>query len=631
MAKSDPAPELPETDPETGSTTSPETVPETGPETGKAYQVLARRFRPTSFEHVVGQEQVMGSLASCLDQDRLPHAFLFTGSRGVGKTTSARILARAVNCEQGASSHPCGTCEACLSILDGSASDVFELDAASNNSVDDVRALREQAGYAPLRLRRKVFILDEVHMFSKAAFNALLKILEEPPAHVLFILATTELHKVPDTVRSRCQVLPFRRIGEEDIAGRLAQIAEAEGITIDPEILQEISASCMGGMRDAETALERVLPLAEGLDIEAYRRLEGRLGLSQAAELVEACLNSDSQSALLYAAKAVETGVDERECMGEVLGLLRQVFLLQIDGKDTVLVEAAGEFRARLQALAELGDPVRIDAMMQLLILARDRIRHIDDRRILLELTLVRLSRVGEVVSLGELHAGRAAPAAAAPPRSAPTTPAARPWEKSSAPAATPTPAATPAAPAADPAPVSDDPLARCIESLRADKGLLATLLGRAQVRWQGSDLLELSFPALKGIQRKLIEKPDTLALLEQRLRGETGSKIQVQLLIDGTPLGAAPAGGDAQKDASGPAEQQADSGGKDVGGKDVGGKDVGGKDVGGKDVGGKDVGGKEVGGKTPQDDELPELGKQAQDLFRARLFDKEGEAPSAQ
>lgn len=590
MAKSDPAQES----------------PETGPETGKAYQVLARRFRPTSFEHVVGQEQVMGSLASCLDQDRLPHAFLFTGSRGVGKTTSARILARAVNCEKGASSHPCGSCDSCLAILEGSASDVVELDAASNNSVDDVRALREQAGYAPLRLRRKVFILDEVHMFSKAAFNALLKILEEPPNHVLFILATTELHKVPDTVRSRCQVLSFRRIGEQDIAGRLAQIAEAEGIAIDPEILQEISASCMGGMRDAETALERVLPLAEGLDIEAYRRLEGRLGLSQAAELVEACLNSDGQAALRYAAKAVETGVDERECMGEVLGLLRQVFLLQIDGPETVLVEAAGEFRERLQGLAELGDPVRIDAMMQLLILARDRIRHIDDRRILLELTLVRLSRLGELVSLGELQAGTAAPVAAA--GSAPASaPAARPWEKGAAKAPTGTPAptsATAAAPAADPAPVADDPLARCIESLRADKGLLATLLGRAKVRWQGSDHLELSFPALKGIQKKLIEKPDTLALLEERLRGVTGSKIQVQLLIDGKPLGVASADG-AGEEAAGSAAGPAPGGKAD-------------RATGGEATGGEDC-------------ELPELGKQARDLFGARLFDRDGEPPSAQ
>ena len=242
------------------------------------YQVLARRFRPARFGDVVGQESVIRTLQSCLSEGRVPHAFLFCGSRGVGKTTSARILARAVNCESGVSAEPCGECGPCKEILAGTASDVVELDAASNNGVDEVRALREQAGYAPLRLRKKVFVLDEVHMFSRSAFNALLKILEEPPEHVVFVLATTELHKVPDTVRSRCQVLTFRRIQEKDIRARLAQIAEQEGITVDPEILAEIAASSLGGLRDAETALERILPLAQGLDLEGYRQLEGRLG-----------------------------------------------------------------------------------------------------------------------------------------------------------------------------------------------------------------------------------------------------------------------------------------------------------------------------------------------------------------
>ena len=183
-----------------------------GEASGASYQVLARRFRPTAFEEVVGQPEVLASLEASLRKERVPHAFLFCGSRGVGKTTTARILARAVNCERSPGFAPCGQCAACDAILEGSASDVVELDAASNNGVEEVRALREQASYAPIRLRRKVFILDEVHMFSRAAFNALLKILEEPPEHVLFVLATTEAHKVPETVRSRCQILPFRRI-----------------------------------------------------------------------------------------------------------------------------------------------------------------------------------------------------------------------------------------------------------------------------------------------------------------------------------------------------------------------------------------------------------------------------------
>ncbi|MDP6423155.1 MAG: DNA polymerase III subunit gamma/tau, partial [Planctomycetota bacterium] len=366
-----------------------------------SYQVVARRFRPVVFDDVVGQPAVLTTLKACLASERLPHAFLFCGSRGIGKTTTARILARAINCEAGLGPDPCGTCAACKGVLDGSANDVVELDAASNNGVDEVRAMREQAAYAPIRLRRKVFILDEAHMFSKSAFNALLKILEEPPAHVVFVLATTEPHKIPETVRSRCQVLTFRRIHNGDIKGRLERICAQEGVSIADEVLTDIAASAMGGLRDAETALERILPLADSLDLDGYRRLVGRLGPTRAADLVEACMRADARQALLYANEAFETGVDERECLGEVLQVLRHVFALLVDGSETLLVEASGEWRARLAAIAAATDLVRVDAMVQIVVLARERIRQLEDRRVLLELTLVRLARLGELVSVG--------------------------------------------------------------------------------------------------------------------------------------------------------------------------------------------------------------------------------------
>ena len=211
------------------------------------YQVVARRFRPKAFAEVVGQEAIQASLRSAIEEGRIPHAFLFAGSRGVGKTTTARILARCLNCEQGPTAQPCGKCSACRTALDGSNPDVLEIDAASNRRIDDMRPLIERVATASMRSRYKVYILDEVHMLTKEAFNALLKTLEEPPARVVFVLATTELHKVPETIRSRCQVLHFRRIGEEDIVRRLRMIAESDGIPLADDVLAEIALSSRGG------------------------------------------------------------------------------------------------------------------------------------------------------------------------------------------------------------------------------------------------------------------------------------------------------------------------------------------------------------------------------------------------
>src|SRR5258708_5534083 len=226
------------------------------------YQVVARRFRPKAFDEVVGQDVILQSLRTALQQQRIPHAFLFAGSRGVGKTTLARILARCLDCEQGPTPEPCGTCALCRSILEGSNTDVVEIDAASYRRIDDMRKVIESVGFASMRSRYRVFILDEAHMLTKEAFNALLKTLEEPPPKVVFVLATTELHKVPETIRSRCQVHLFQRIGDDPIVRRLRMIAQQDGVKVPDQVLAEIAATVRGGMRDAETALERVLPIA---------------------------------------------------------------------------------------------------------------------------------------------------------------------------------------------------------------------------------------------------------------------------------------------------------------------------------------------------------------------------------
>ncbi|MFN6148220.1 MAG: DNA polymerase III subunit gamma/tau [Planctomycetota bacterium] len=384
------------------------------------YQVVARRFRPTTFQQMVGQEEVLQSLRVALQQGRVPHAFLFSGSRGVGKTTSARILARCLNCAKGPTPEPCGTCASCTSILAGNNPDVLEIDAASNNSVDDIRRLRETTAFATMQSRYRVVILDEAHMMSKGAFNAFLKTLEEPPPGVVFVLATTELHKVPETIRSRCQVLLFKRVGEDDLKRRLGAIAAAEKVAVPDDVLAEIAMSVRGGVRDAETALERVLPLARELgakfDLAAYRALVARVGLDAVVEVVERLLAGDAKAGVHFARTLQEQGADEREALGEIVEVLRWLLLLRIDGADSGLVPLAGALRARLQALAAATDDKRLDAMVHAGLLGRERLRRLEDRGVVFEVAMVRMAEAGTLPALGdliaELRAGGSAPPA---------------------------------------------------------------------------------------------------------------------------------------------------------------------------------------------------------------------------
>ncbi|MCK5942699.1 MAG: DNA polymerase III subunit gamma/tau, partial [Planctomycetes bacterium] len=422
------------------------------------YQVVARRFRPQTFDELVGQEEVLQSLRRALEQGRVPHAFLFTGSRGVGKTTSARILARCLNCEHGPTPSPCGTCDPCRSILDGSNPDVIEMDAASNRGVDEVRRLRESVSFATMQSRYRVVILDEVHMFTKEAFNAFLKTLEEPPRQVVFVLATTERHKVPDTIISRCQVLPFRRVGEQDLVKRLRMIADKEGVTIVDEVLEEIALAVRGGVRDAETALERVLPLArdmgDGFDLEAYRALTARVGPEAVVDVVQALLQGDAAKGVTFARAMQEQGFDEREALGEIVATLRNLLLMKIDGEDTGLVPLSGALRERVQTLAADVDTARLDAMIGAGILGRERLRRHEDRGVVFEIALVRMAQAGALPTLADLLAEvRAGGLATAAPANQPANQsggdrAGRPADRSP-----PRAAQRPSAPAAAPPP----------------------------------------------------------------------------------------------------------------------------------------------------------------------------------
>jgi DNA polymerase-3 subunit gamma/tau len=563
------------------------------PASASSYQALARRFRPQTFAELVGQAQVVQTIAGFIKQERLPHAFLFSGSRGVGKTTSARILARVVNCENLQGIDPCGKCSPCIDSLGGRSVDILELDAASNNSVEDVRALREQASFAPLKGKKRVFILDEVHMFSKAAFNALLKILEEPPDHVVFILATTELHKVPDTVRSRCSVLPFRRIGETAIQERLAQICSREGKEIDPQVLAEIAASCMGGLRDAETALERILPLAEGLDLDGFRKLEGRLGFQRALGFIEDSLKGDVGAALRYAQEASEIGAEERDCLGEILSVCRFLFCIVADGKETLLIEAEGEWREHLVTLAQKASLAHLDGMMQCLILARDRMRRFDDRRVLLELTLTRLARLGETRSLQEvlqetsLQAPTPSPAKAVPRDHLREPGSLRPPspERLQSPSKAPKTQGRKESTKAVAPPVSSDPWIKALEVVGEKKRLLGTILVRGKPIWETQTKLRVELRPSGRIDRQLLQREDSVTLLREALKGVMQREIEVRfVLLDGSDSSQAPS----------PTPSRSSQ------------------------------------GKPPSDEGLPELGKEIKKTFGANLVDRKLEEPGA-
>src|SRR5918911_2644756 len=264
-----------------------------------AYQVLARKWRPQRFDDVVGQRGVTQTLRNAIRANRIAQSFVFSGPRGVGKTTTARILAKGLNCEQGPTITPCNNCPSCLEISSGKSIDVFEIDAASNTGVDNIRELRENAKYAPARSRYKIFIIDEVHMLSTSAFNALLKILEEPPPHVVFIMATTERHKLPATILSRCQQFIFRTIAPAEIHAHLRQIAEREGVMIDDRALSYIVKASEGSMRDAQSLLDQIISFSgQQVVDEDVRDVLGFIPAEILDRTLDALIAGDSRSLL---------------------------------------------------------------------------------------------------------------------------------------------------------------------------------------------------------------------------------------------------------------------------------------------------------------------------------------------
>lgn len=289
-----------------------------------AYIALYRQWRPQDFEQLVGQEHISTTLKNAIAANRIAHAYLFSGPRGTGKTSTAKIMAKALNCDQGPTIHPCNSCDSCKRIIDGSSMDVLEIDAASNRGIDEIRELREKVKFTPVDGRYKVYIIDEVHMLTTEAFNALLKTLEEPPAHAIFILATTEPHKIPATILSRCQRYDFRRIDSEAISGRLIKVLQEMGIQADPEAVRVISRAAEGGLRDALSILDQCIAFAgERITVDDVRNMLGLAGDEWLEQIRGALTDRNIPAALEYIQELITLGKDARQVILELVVLFR--------------------------------------------------------------------------------------------------------------------------------------------------------------------------------------------------------------------------------------------------------------------------------------------------------------------
>jgi DNA polymerase-3 subunit gamma/tau len=384
------------------------------PASGTPYTVLARRFRPQTFEEVVGQQQIGQSLRNAIRSGRVAHAYLFTGARGVGKTSTARILAKALNCPNATDAIPCNQCEVCRSITAGSDVDVLEIDGASNRGIDDIRTLRSNVNVRSMRSPYKVYIIDEVHMLTKEAFNALLKTLEEPPPNVKFVFCTTEPNKVPDTILSRCQRFDFGFIAAEDIEKRLAEIASRDGIEVDPDAVSLVARRAGGSMRDSQSLFDQLLAFGgERISVDDVHRLLGTAPDDRLFDLFEAILSKDRSRVLELLDRSLTEGVQIGSFAEQLLSFLRDLMIAETGADAVPLLSVGPVQRTRLKELVKNWGLRSVTAAMQILTECRGRMQRATYGRALVELALVRLTMLEELESLDELATRISAPGVA--------------------------------------------------------------------------------------------------------------------------------------------------------------------------------------------------------------------------
>ena len=371
-----------------------------------SYQVLARKYRPQKFSEVIGQDHVTRTLKNAIEQGRTAHGYIFSGHRGIGKTTVARILAMALNCRSSDKpvTEPCGVCESCTEIRAGNSVDVIEIDAATNRGIDEIRELREAARYRPARDRFKIYILDEAHQITDAAFNALLKTLEEPPSHVVFMLATTQPEDIPQTIRSRCQHFSFRAVRFEEILGQLKDLVGREGIEADEDALALLAEAGDGSIRDALSILDQAIACCDGrLTAETVRQLAGAAPSTVLEEVMQAVARSASEEVLRLVDRLISEGHSPTHFARQMVRFLRNTVVAKIAGGDSSLLQISGDERARVVRVAELFSEEDLARHLQIMLRTHGELGYRQEQRFHLELGLLKMSHAQRLLPIEEL------------------------------------------------------------------------------------------------------------------------------------------------------------------------------------------------------------------------------------
>jgi DNA polymerase-3 subunit gamma/tau len=377
-----------------------------------SYQVLARTYRPQKFSEVIGQQHVTRTLQNAIEQQRIAHGYIFSGHRGIGKTTIARVLAMALNCRS--TDHPvaepCGVCDSCLEIRAGNSVDVIEIDAATNRGIDEIRELREAARYRPARDRYKIWILDEAHQITDAAFNALLKTLEEPPSHVIFMMATTQPEDIPQTIRSRCQHFSFHAVSFDDIVGQLRDIARQEGIQADDNALAMLAEAGDGSMRDALSIMDQAIAsCGDSLNADVVRGLVGAVGSDILKDVMDAVARNSSEDVLRTVDRLLVEGQSAQHFARQMVRFVRNTLVAKVDGGDSPLLQISSDERARVTSVADRFSEEDLTRFLQIMLRTHSDLGYKQEQRFHLELGLLKLVHAQRLLPLEQLLSGEAA------------------------------------------------------------------------------------------------------------------------------------------------------------------------------------------------------------------------------